>query len=123
MRAKFLAIFLTMVTLWSIVAYADIAIDVKARINHDLAKFEQKIYTVSVEGQDKKAPASQYLVLFFLDDVFVREFQNQTIPFSFDVNLDGQLEGSHDIRIDVEDGHDNILASATTRININEHGN
>ena len=80
---------------------------------------EQKnIFTITVAYPGSPSQAitiqsqSAHNVLYFLDDRFEAEFKAVTLPFSFKRNFRGQSPGVHTVRIDIEDGNDNVLATS-----------
>jgi hypothetical protein len=76
-----------------------------------------KIFTVTVRSLEESQTLSGPLkVLYYLDDRFEEEYTVDVLPFSFQRNLAGQLSGVHTIRIDIEDGGENVLARQTTEV-------
>ncbi|VAW47767.1 hypothetical protein MNBD_GAMMA03-1550 [hydrothermal vent metagenome] len=86
--------------------------------NGNFGSHQKYIHQVSIGLLDKTLAETQYLILYFCDDQFIKEYKNQTLPYSFLINLAGKTVGTHEIRIDIEDGNDNVLASETISVNV-----
>lgn len=76
------------------------------------------IYTFFVEPADKNAVPSVYTIVYFLDGQPQREWKGQKVPFSFMQNFKGMQDGSHAVKIDVEDSANGNRVVATANVNI-----
>lgn len=74
-------------------------------------------FTVDFDG-DQYRTSAVYTILYSIDHQRVKEFENQTLPFSFKRNLKGQPAGIHTITLEIEDMEQNILARQETVINV-----
>lgn len=77
----------------------------------------RNIYTIVVERVDKKAEGP-YNILYYLDGRYVEEFKSQTLPFSFTRNFKGQLDGAHEVRLDIENGDLKVVGRQVTVISV-----
>ena len=81
----------------------------------------RQIYDLTVDCAVAQVPCNQqYIVIFYLDDVYLEGFRNQSLPMSFRQNFRGLTAGEHKIKADVEDNSNNgvVLASETITIDV-----
>ena len=66
---------------------------------------DENLFSFEVDYEDKKYSNSKgYLIIYYLDGRYIKEFPSKRLPFVLERNLSGQLPGEHIIRIDIEDG-------------------
>lgn len=75
------------------------------------------IYTIEVSALAGAESNKEYLIVYYLDGRFEEDF-SATLPYSFKRNFKGHVAGQHEIKIDIEDGQNNILATQTMIINV-----
>ena len=69
------------------------------------------IYTVEVGYANEGYVSDQlYMIVYFLDGHPVEGFDNKILPFSFRRNFRGQVEGIHEVKIELHDKDGNVLA-------------
>jgi hypothetical protein len=79
----------------------------------------RNIYTVTIDDTDtEEASDETYRIIYYLDDRFVEDFENQSLPFSFTRNFKGQKTGFHEIQIDLEDKEEIIVARGTVTVRV-----
>ena len=76
------------------------------------------IYTISVDCKDKRNNGTSFNIFYYLDGVYVEKFNGQMLSFSFTRNFKGQLDKSHEIRIDLEDKDQRIVARQVVLIDV-----
>ena len=80
------------------------------------------IYNLAVNFADAQyANDNLYTILYFIDNRPLEEFKGQRLPFSLKRNYKGLEDGSHQIKIDVEDGKGNVLASNTATVHVHHN--
>ena len=77
------------------------------------------IYTFNVNFADAKyANNNIYTIMYFEDGRPLEEFKGQRLPFVLKRNYKGLEAGDHKIRIDIEDGKGNVLATNLTTVHV-----
>ena len=80
------------------------------------------IYNLTVNFADAQyANDNLYTIMYFIDNRPLEEFKGQRLPFYLKRNYKGLEDGSHQIKIDVEDGKGNVLASNTATVHVHHH--
>ncbi len=69
------------------------------------------IYVIKINFADETFRTSeQYTIVYFLDGRRILEYTQKALPFSFMRNLRGQRAGVHEIKIEIEDNDENVIA-------------
>lgn len=77
------------------------------------------IYNLTVSFADPKYSSENlYTIMYFVDNLPLEEFKGQRLPFILKRNYKGLVEGNHQIKVDVEDGKGNVLATNTTTVHV-----
>ena len=77
------------------------------------------IYNLTVNFADAQyANDNPYTIMYFVDDRPLEEFKGQRLPFVLKRNYKGLAEGDHQIKIDVEDGKGDVLATAAATVHV-----
>ncbi len=63
-------------------------------------------------------PNKEYVVVYYVDGVPVRQYEQVRLPFEFVRDFRGHKPGSYEIRIDIEDSEGNRLATRTTTVTV-----
>ena len=80
------------------------------------------IYNLTVNFADAKySNDNVYTIMYFIDDRPLEEFKGQRLPFTLKRNYKGLAEGDHEIKIDVEDGKGNVLATKTATVHVSHN--
>ena len=77
------------------------------------------IYNLTVNFADPiYANDNLYTIMYFVDDRPLEEFKGQRLPYSLKRNYKGLEDGDHQVKIDVEDGKGNVLATKTATVHV-----
>ncbi len=66
--------------------------------------------------EDENGNSQSYIVIFYLDDIFLEGFRDQTLPVSIKKNFQGLTTGQHRIRVDIEDNDNSGKVVATQTV-------
>lgn len=84
-----------------------------------MTTYNQNVHEFVVDFESPAyATDQQYIIQYWLDGRRIKDFENQTLPFSFKRNLLGQLGGPHEITIKIEDNQENIVAEKTIVVQV-----
>ncbi|MBZ0166147.1 MAG: hypothetical protein K8I00_05010 [Candidatus Omnitrophica bacterium] len=79
----------------------------------------KSVYTFTVDVKENLlAPDKVYVVVYYLDDEPMKQFEKVRLPFSFTMDYRGHRSGSHTVKLDIEDTEGNLLATQKTNISI-----
>lgn len=75
--------------------------------------------TVALESPTAytKSYTNKYTIVYYVDGRMT-EAMAGSLPFSFERNYKGLLPGSHEIKVEVEDGADHVLARKNIQIDV-----
>lgn len=74
-------------------------------------------FTVDMNN-DLLPPDKAYVLVYYVDDVPVMQFENVRLPFHFTRDFRGHRPGLCVIKIDIEDTEGNLLVTRTTTITV-----
>lgn len=97
-----------------------VMIDVTARkmLADERGTDVENIYNFTVDYTDGIARESVYNVLFYLDEIYSAEYKNVKLPYRFSRDFKGQTDGSHEIRVDLEDGDLTIVGRKVIAVQV-----
>ncbi len=77
------------------------------------------IYTVEIQAdQPADVEGRTFEIVYFLDDIVIQRFDQQTLPFSFKRNYKGKKPGAHKIRVELLDENGNKVAQKSVTVNV-----
>lgn len=77
------------------------------------------VHTFEVDYRDKnRKDRRSYVVVFYINDRPVRQFEQVRLPYTFDWNFNAMQSGHYDIRIDIEDREGNVLSTQETAVDV-----
>lgn len=135
MRTSSVGIVIAMIVLWAAgptgaqlqqpeapyVQSVDMAVAVEKMAPDTRGTDVDNIYTFTLDYTDGIDRRSTYNLIFYLDGVYGAEYKGIQLPYQFSRDFKGQLDGSHEIRLDLEDATLMIVGRKTVVVNVNHN--